>query len=102
MCMRVYLTGIGCRVRDMSEPETKCAKTESVQAEEEVENLKEELGRALKERTEVYTFFQDAFVNQHSADVKTFLANARLRKEHSKRLFKLNDRIEAITQILLA
>jgi len=83
------------------EPDSKCAKTESVKAEEEVSNLKEDLGRALQERTELYTFFKDAFVDQHSADVEKFLVNARLRKEHSKRLFKLNERIEAITKILV-
>ena len=85
----------------MSEPDSKCAKTESAQAEEEVENLKEELGRALQERTVLFTLLKDAFIDQGSADVETFLANARLRKEHKDRLFKLNDRVEAITRILV-
>jgi hypothetical protein len=85
----------------MSEPDSKCAKTESAQAEEEVENLKDELGRALQERTVLYTLLKDTFIDQGSADVETFLANARLQKKHKDRLFTLNNRIEAITRILV-
>ncbi len=83
------------------EPDSKCTKTESAQAEEEVSNLEEELGRALEERTVLCTFLHDTFMDQYSGDVKKFLADARSRKEHSQRLFKLNDRINAITRILV-